>query len=99
MRRAARKDANHNETADYLLGLGWSVCDLSALGGGVPDLLVGRPGYACFVEVKDGSKSPSKRKLTDDQVRFRKSWTGPYIVATGPQDAALKLALILRYPQ
>lgn len=31
-----------------------------------------------MIEIKDGSKPPSKRKLTPDEARFRGSWTGGY---------------------
>lgn len=40
-RRAARKDKNHRTIAAALTDAGCTVVDLSQLGGGVPDLLVG----------------------------------------------------------
>lgn len=80
-------DANHNAVADYLERMGWSVESTAAMGGGFPDLLVGRPGFSVLVEVKDGAKPPSARKLTVPQAKFAERWTGPLIVATSPQDA------------
>lgn len=91
MRRAARIDANQPEVVDTLRKAGWSVEILSFVGGGFPDLLVGTAGWACLVEVKDGSKPPSARKLTADEQKFAESWTGPLIVAYSGEDACKKL--------
>lgn len=87
MRRAARVDDNHAAVADYLVSMGWSVISTAGLGKGVPDLVAGRPGFAAWIEVKDGSKPKSARKLTPAQAKFAERWTGPYILATSPQDA------------
>lgn len=89
--RAKRKDANHNEIAEYLQERGWAVHDTSGLGFGFPDALVGKPEFCCVVEIKDGSKPPSARKLTPDEQRFKDNWTGPYVLAESPEDAAKQL--------
>lgn len=73
MRRAARTDANHAEIVAALRKVGCYVESLAALGGGVPDLLVGRDGQWHVIEVKDGTKSPSRQKLTEDEVRWIES--------------------------
>lgn len=44
MRRAARVDANHAEIARTLRRLGWAVHDTSGVGGGFPDLVIGKAG-------------------------------------------------------
>lgn len=90
-RRAAKKDANHNSIGDHLRSLGWSVLDLSKAGDGIPDMAVGKPGYAALVECKDGSKPPSKQRLTEDQQRIVNEWEGPYVVALSPEDAERQL--------
>lgn len=77
MRRAARTDRNHSEVAGAFVALGCSVRSLAAVGGGMPDLIVGLPGVTMLVEVKDGAKPPSKQKLTPDQVKFHAEWKGP----------------------
>lgn len=77
-RRAARKDANHNAIQDAFVRLGWSVADTSRLGDGFPDLVAAKHGETVLVEVKDGSKPPSARKLTDDEVKFKGRWQGWY---------------------
>jgi hypothetical protein len=100
MRRAAKKDANHNDIQDGLLAAGYCVMDLSQSGNGVPDLCVGKPrteisrGWCCLVEVKDGSKPPSARRLTKAQEEVLKKWDGPYIVALSLEDALTQLAAL-----
>ena len=67
-RYAKRTDANHAAIRDGLRGLGYGVDDLSASGGGVPDLVVAiAPGRPHFLEVKDGAKPLSAQKLTKAQ--------------------------------
>jgi hypothetical protein len=41
---------------------------------GCPDLLVYRADTLSLLEIKDGSKIPSRRKLTPLQVEFHKQW-------------------------
>lgn len=94
MRRAARRDANHKDVGDYLRALGWSVLDLASLGNGCPDIVVGKPGFACLVEIKDGSLPPSARKLTEKEQTVRDNWDGPYIVALSGEDAAAQLLML-----
>lgn len=94
--RAKKLDANHNAIADYLRGIGWGVFSTAAQGNGFPDLLVYRPGFAALVEIKDGSKPPSARKLTPDEQQFAMTYTGPYVLALSPEDAEAKLAKLWR---
>lgn len=70
MRRAARVDANHSQIVKTIRSLGVQVTDLSGTGKGVPDLLCMWRGGITLIEVKDGDKSPFRRKLTVEQVRF-----------------------------
>jgi hypothetical protein len=77
VRRAAKVDRNHSEIAGAFVALGCSVRSLAAVGGGMPDLIVSVPGFCMMVEVKDGEKPPSARKLTEDQVKFHAEWQGP----------------------
>lgn len=80
MRKIAKRDANHSDIVDTFRSLGMSVLDLGALGDGAPDLVVGAFGINVLVEVKDGSKPPSQRQLTPDQVDFFATWKGEVIV-------------------
>jgi Holliday junction resolvase len=85
VKRAARIDDNHRDVVEALRQLGASVVSLAA---GVPDALVGLRGKTYLVEIKDGSKSPSRRRLTPDQVAFVEAWRGsPVVILTSVDDA------------
>lgn len=79
-------DANHAEIAAAFRQLGYSVADTSRLGNGFPDLVVARSGRTVLVEVKDGAKPPSARKLTPDEQQFRDAWRGDYVVVESLTD-------------
>ena len=80
--RAARADANQPEIIEGLRAVGATVKTLHRVGMGCPDLLVGYGGNNYLIEVKDGSKPPSSRKLTPPQVEFFDGWRGQAGVAT-----------------
>jgi hypothetical protein len=98
LRRAAKIDANHNEIADYLRGVGWSVFSTATIGRGFPDLLVGRPGFAALVEVKSDKRISHRRdrELTPDEAKWAEEWTGPYVIVTNSEDAAEQLLALWR---
>lgn len=86
MRRAARIDANHVDVVKALRAVGCRVLSLAAVGKGVADLLIlDRNGRLRLLEVKDGAKPPSGRRLTDAQERFHRAW--PVEVVTSPREA------------
>ena len=91
-RRAAKVDDNHALVVSALRAAGGAsitVVSLAAVGKGVPDLLVGLDGVTVLVEVKDGRKAPSRRRLTPDQVAWFDAWQGlPVIVLHSPEQAA-----------
>jgi len=93
MRRAARVDGNHTALVYSLRLCGYVVQDTSRVGGGFPDLLVGTPwNDLVMVEVKDGAKPPSGRKLTLDQRAWHLMWSRfPVLVVTGIADAIAQL--------
>lgn len=78
-RYARRVDGNHREIILMLQRCGAKVWDVSRLGGGFPDLLVAIKDSPHgewrlrLVEVKDGAKVPSKRRLTAPEARFADS--------------------------
>lgn len=77
MRRKARKDGNHVEIVMMLRQIpGVTVTDTAALGDGFVDIVVGFRGRNYLFEIKDGSKPPSQRKLTDDEKEWHRKWTG-----------------------
>lgn len=71
MSRYARKvDDNHREIVATLEALGCTVHSTAGLGAGFPDLLVLCAGQLRLVEVKDGRKPKSQRKLTPAEEAF-----------------------------
>jgi hypothetical protein len=95
LRRAAKVDANQAEIVAALRAVGATVTPLHAVGQGCPDLLVGYRGVNFCVEVKDGAKPPSARKLTPDQVSWHDTWRGQVAVASSVKEA-LKIIGALR---
>lgn len=90
MRRAAKRDRNHPEIVKALRDAGCFVVDLGAVGNGCPDLLAHGPSYPwrwAMLEIKDGQKYASARKLTPDQVKFHDGCKGPTYVVTSVTQA------------
>ena len=80
MRLAAKIDRNQSEIVDAFRKFGCSVLILSQVGKGCPDILVSKNRSSnILVEIKDGSKTPSKRVLTADQQKFHENWRGPVV--------------------
>lgn len=98
MRRAAKVDANQSEIVGAFRTAGATVTPLHAVGQGCPDLVVGYRGVNYMVEVKDGAKPPSARKLTPDQVEWHQSWRGQVCVVKDVGEA-LELLGISEAPQ
>jgi Holliday junction resolvase len=82
-----RTDDNQTEIVKTFRALGCSVQSIAMVGKGCPDLLVGRDGWTVPVEVKDGSKSPSQRKLTDLEEYWKLNWKGSYALVESPEQA------------
>jgi hypothetical protein len=96
MRVAAKIDANQEQVVLALRAVGATVQTLAAVGKGVPDLLVGYQGKTILLEVKDGRKPPSARRLTEDQLKWHGAWRGgPLAVVDGP-DAALRMLGVMK---
>jgi Holliday junction resolvase len=90
MRYANRIDANQNEIVTALRKVGAYV-RIVTMGDGVPDLLVGYRGYTILLEVKDGNKTPSQRKLTAAEQKFFDEWTGGLIAVVKSVEDALAI--------
>jgi hypothetical protein len=90
MRRASKVDDNQAAVVAALRKIGCSVQSLAAVGSGCVDLLVGFAGDEWLIEVKDGSKPPSARKLTPDEATWHSQWQGRvYIVESAEQAIAI----------
>ena len=89
MRYANRIDANQNKIVDALRKAG-AVVRIISQGDGIPDLLVGYKGFTILMEVKDGDKVPSARKLTEAEQKFFDDWRGGMLVVVNSVDEALE---------
>jgi Holliday junction resolvase len=87
MRYAARVDANQTQIVSALRAAGATVQSLSAVGQGCPDLLVGHQGTNILMELKDGKKPPSERKLNSDQIVWHSEWKGVVFLVTSVDEA------------
>ena len=93
----SRKDANHGAIKAVFLRLGCTVIDTHAIAGAL-DMLVGVAGVSCLVEVKDGSKSASKRKLTPAEQETIDSWRGfPCSIVINEGEAELLVRNLRRH--
>ena len=89
-RRAAKVDANQPDIVKTIRDMGASVAITSSAHDGFPDICVGYGGVTVLVEIKDGSKELSRRKLTKDQVKFHGSFKGAItVIETFSQAVAL----------
>jgi hypothetical protein len=95
MRRAARVDSNPGDIIAALRRVGCTVLDMSRLGGGAPDIAIGYGGLTMLAEIKDGSKAPSARRLTEDEQKFHNTWTGGVRVIQCVEDA-MEAASVVR---
>lgn len=71
-----RVDSNQVEIVRALVSMQCTVVHLHTLGKGVPDILVGCRGINVLVEIKDGRKALSKRKLNAMQIEWHANWQG-----------------------
>jgi Holliday junction resolvase len=94
--RAARIDANHEQVVLALRTAGATVQSLAATGKGVPDLLVGFQGKTLLMEIKDGRKAPSERRLTEDQLKWHGAWRGGPLAIVDSPDAALRMLGVMK---
>jgi hypothetical protein len=91
-RRAARQDSNHGDVLAALVGAGAVCTNTHMVGNGFPDICVGfkdTHGKAriILIEVKDGSKVPSKQRLTEDEQKWWNHWPGDAYVVTSAREA------------
>jgi Holliday junction resolvase len=87
MRRVCRVDSNQREIVQVLRELGCSIAHTHVIGRGFPDLIVGYGGHNYLIEIKDGSKPPSKQRLTPDEEAWHTSWRGQIAVVNSIAEA------------
>ena len=86
-----RVDDNQKSIVHTFIALGCSVLDLSTVGRGCPDLLVGYKGNSVLVEVK----SSAKATFTESQIKFMQDWRGGAVSRIDSVDAAIRLIKML----
>jgi Holliday junction resolvase len=69
---AKKTDVIQKDVVKKLRSMGATVVDLSAVGKGMTDLLVGFDGQTILLEVKSGAD----KKFTPQQIKFFATWTG-----------------------
>ena len=74
--RRARVDDNQPIIVKTFRDLGWIVAHTHMVGAGFPDIVCSRSGTTILVEIKDGAKPPSARKLTKPEQEFHQLWQG-----------------------
>lgn len=89
MRRAARRDDNEKEIVAAMREAGAYVKVIND--EGLFDLLVSYRGETLLIEVKDGAKPPSGRRLTDAEQKFHDEWPGADLYIVNSVEEALAL--------
>lgn len=87
MRKFGRTDTNHTDIRRAVEKIGWSAWSTASLGDGFPDLICAKAKRTVLLEIKDGSRQPSKRKLTDDEREFFAHWPGECYLVESIDDA------------
>ena len=90
---AKKVDANQPEITEALRKIGASVLILSDVGKGCPDILVGWRGVNYLMEIKDGDKVLSKRRLTPDEDIFHNTWDGQVATVECIEDAFIEIGI------
>ncbi len=86
MRRAARTDSNQAEIVSALRKCGASVLDLSGVGEGCPDLLVGMLGRNVLLEIKT-----EKGAIRPQQRAVLAAWRGEAYIVRSVDEALLAI--------
>ena len=89
MRRAAKVDANQKKIVEQLRRCGFSVAHTHTIGKGFPDIICGSQNKNFLFEIKDGGKTKSQKKLTEDEEKFFQSWNGQISIIETIEDALL----------
>ena len=90
-----RKDANHNEIVDAMTKVGAYVIDMSHVGKGFPDLIVGFQSKTILMEIKNRKTSYGRKGLNKNQLEWKEQWLGgPYCVVDSPESALRMIGVI-----
>lgn len=79
-----KKDENQDVIVEALIKYGCSVIDTSAVGGGFPDLILGKNGVTLLFEIKNPR---TNGKLNELQKKWFKQWQGRAFVVYTVEEA------------
>jgi Holliday junction resolvase len=96
MKRKARTDANQTEIVKHFRDHGFYVLHVHQLKNCV-DIMVSKGLVTAAVEIKDGSKVPSARKLTEGELKFKEEWRGLWYLCECEGDANKIMADMREY--
>lgn len=88
-----RTDGNQTQIFKVFRGMGCTVLNLSNLGHSADALVAITPVRQPLIEIKDGSKPPSQRKLTPAEEKFHREWKGELYIINNEDEA---IALVNR---
>lgn len=86
-----RVDENQSQIIHTFIALGASVLNLSRVGEGCPDILLGYRKHSVLCEIKRNEKAP----YTEPQIRFMQNWRGGAVSRIDSVDAAIRLIKML----
>jgi hypothetical protein len=84
-----RVDGNHGDVVKALRDAGIGAVSTASVGDGFGDVVAGFRGVNVLLEVKDGDKEPSKRRLTAAERAFHDTWPGQIAVVETPEAAVV----------
>jgi hypothetical protein len=92
--RVRKADDNQAQLVKQMRKIpGLKVRHTHTIGQGFPDVVVSFRGVNYLFEIKDPSKPPSARKLTEDEQKFHDEWTGQVAVVETIEDVMDALSL------
>ena len=86
-----RVDDNQKQIIHTFIALGASVLNLSRVGEGCPDILIGYKKHSVLCEIKRDNKA----LYTESQVKFMQNWRGGPVSRIDSVDAAIRLIKML----
>ena len=86
-----RVDENQKQIIHTFIALGASVLNLSRVGEGCPDILIGYRNQSVLREIKRNEKAP----FTEPQIKFMQNWRGGAVSRIDSVDAAIRLIKML----
>ncbi len=93
---ACKKDANHNEIVDAMTKAGAYVLDMSHVGRGFPDLIVGFQNMTILMEIKNPKTAYGKKGLNKNQIKWKEQWTGGTYCVVDSSESALRMIGVVK---